>query len=147
MKPEAVVSRVDHFASSEASGGAVREVVDTDEFPDEGADGFRVRSDLQPFVERAAFVGLEVAPGDVAEGRRIDEARHGVAQSGEHGPQPRVEKQGRLVANEEVVELHVEFRDVEGEAEKVGSDFVDGDHGWTRNRSGRVRKTARPKQA
>jgi hypothetical protein len=84
---------------------------------------------LQPVVERAAFVGLEVAPGDVPQLRGIDERGDGVSQGREHRLEPRVKEQRFLVAHEEVIELHVEFRDVNGEPENVGGDFVDGGHG------------------
>jgi hypothetical protein len=40
-----------------------------------------------------------------------------------------MEEQRLLVAHEEVIELHVELRDVHGKPEQVGSDLIDGSHG------------------
>ena len=63
------------------------------------------------------------------EHRRIEDFTHGLTQDGEHRPESRVKQQRLLIAHEEVIELHVEIRHVDGEAEYVRGDFVDGGHG------------------
>jgi hypothetical protein len=64
----------------------------------------------------------------VAELRGVNQRGHGVAQDWEHSFEPRVEEQRFLVAHEEMIELHVKVRDVNGEPEQVGGDFIDGGH-------------------
>src|SRR5215831_9956007 len=47
------------------------EIIHTHQLTDERADRLGFRGKLQPIVERAAFVGLKVTPGNIAEFRRI----------------------------------------------------------------------------
>src|SRR5262249_14445503 len=72
---------------------------------DESANRLGLGRKLKPIIERADFVGLEVAPGDVTEFRRIDDLCDRFAQRRKHALQTGVEKERFLVANEEVVEL------------------------------------------
>jgi hypothetical protein len=80
-------------------------------------------------VERSALVGFKVTPRDVPEFRGINQFGHGFAQVGKHALESGVEEQRLLVAHEEMIELHVKVRNVNGESEKIGSDFIDGSHG------------------
>lgn len=109
--------------------GADGEVIHAHQLALQGADGPGLRCELQPVVERAAFVRFKVAPGDMAEFRGLDQRGHGCPQGRKHRFQPRVKPQRFLVAHEKMIELHVKVRDVNGEPERVGGDFVDGGHG------------------
>ena len=110
----------------------MEKVIHAHEFADERADGLGLGREFQPVVERADLVGFKVAPGDVPECGGINQRGDRFPQGREHPLEPRVKQQRLLVAHEEVVELHVELRDVNGEPEQVGGDFVDGGHGITR---------------
>jgi len=70
-----------------------------------------------------------VAPADVTQVGRVDQRGDGVAQRPERPAVPRVEQQRPLVADEEVVELHVQRRLVQADPEHVRRDLVDGGHG------------------
>jgi hypothetical protein len=51
---------------------------------DERADGLGLGRNLKPIIERADFVGLEVAPSDLTELGRVDNLRDRLAQRREH---------------------------------------------------------------
>jgi len=85
--------------------------------------GLRPGRDREPVVEGAAFVHLEVAPADPPDRRRIQNTRNGVAHIREHTAHPGVEEERLLVANQEVIELQVNLRDVDRDAEQVGGQF------------------------
>jgi hypothetical protein len=40
-----------------------------------------------------------------------------------------MKKQRLFITHQEVVELHVELRDVDRKSKHIGSDFIDGSHG------------------
>jgi hypothetical protein len=69
-----------------------------------------------------------VAPGDVPDFDGIDQLADGFPQRWEHTLEPCVKKQWFLVTHEKMIELHVKVRDVDGEPEQVGGDFIDGGH-------------------
>lgn len=73
-------------------------------------------------------VGFKVAPREMSEFRRIDQGGDAFPQGGKHSLEPRVKEQGFLVAHQEMIELHVNLRDVNREPEKVGGDLMDGGH-------------------
>ncbi len=66
-----------------------------------------------------------MAEADMADGRRIDQRRDGLLQLGERGAKPRMEQQGLVVANEEMVEGEIEPRREDDDAEDVGGDLVE----------------------
>jgi hypothetical protein len=84
-----------------------------------------LRRQLQPVVEGAALVGLKVTPGDVPQLGRVDQLADRLAHGGKHGLQAGMKEKRLLVAHEEMIELHVDVRDVHGQPKKVGRDFVD----------------------
>ena len=129
MEPKAVFARAQDILSRHAARGADGEIIHAHELADEGADRLGLGRQLQPLVERADFVGFKVTPGDVAEFRRINQRGHGFPQRREHPLESRVKEQRLLVANEEMVELHVELRDIDGEPKQVRGNFIDGSHG------------------
>ena len=69
-----------------------------------------------------------MAEADMADGRRIDQRRDGLLQLGERGAKPRMEQQGLVVANEEMVEGEIEPRREDADAEDVGGDLVNSSH-------------------
>ncbi len=129
MEPVAILARGQDIVGRHAARGADGEIVHAHELADERADGLGLGRELQPVVERADFVGFKVAPGDVPELRGINQRGDGFPQGREHPLEPRVKEQRFLVAHEEMIELHVEVRDVNGEPEQVGGDFIDVHHG------------------
>lgn len=129
MKPVTILTRGEDIVSRHTTRRADGEVVHGDELADERADGLGLRREFQPVIERANFVGFKVAPGDVSEFRGINQRRDGFPQSREHPLESSVKEQRFLVAHEEVIELHIKVRDVDGKTEKVGGNFVDGGHG------------------
>jgi hypothetical protein len=60
------------------------EIIHAHELADESANWLGLGRKLKPIIERADFVGLEVAPGDVTELRRVDDLRDRLAQRREH---------------------------------------------------------------
>ena len=60
------------------------EVIHAHKLADESANGLGLGRKLKPIIEPADFVGLEVAPGDVPELRRVDDLRDRLAQRREH---------------------------------------------------------------
>ena len=89
----------------------------------------RLRRDREPFVHRAALVGLEMAEGDPAQALGRDDAADGVAVERKHLAQAGVEHQRLVAEHEELVEGEAGGRgDVRHEGREpvdaVG-DFVD----------------------
>src|SRR5688572_3752273 len=82
----------------------------------------------EPFVERAAFVHLEVAPANPPERSRIDDPCNGVAYIRKHSPHARVKEQRLIVLDEKMVELQVELGNVNRNPENVWGDLVDVGH-------------------
>jgi hypothetical protein len=72
---------VDDFSIRPARGMTPDDVLDTGKY----ADGLGLGRQLQPLVERAAFVGLKVTPSDLPNLGRINQLADGLAQSGKHG--------------------------------------------------------------
>jgi hypothetical protein len=79
---------------------------------------------------RPHLIGLEVAPGHVAQAGRIDQGGHSVPELGEHHPEAGVKQQRLLIPHQKVVELQVQLRHMDREPEQIGSDLGDGGHGW-----------------
>ena len=71
---------------------------------------------------------FKVTPGDMPEFRGINQRGDGFPQGREHPLEPCVKQQRLLVAHEEMIELYVKGRDVDGEPEKVRRDFMDAGH-------------------
>ena len=122
------LARYEHLVALQHARLAVGEIVDVDERTDEAAKRRRRGREREPLVQRAAFVGFEMAEADMADGRGIDQARHGLAQLGEHGAKPRMEQQGLVIADEEVVEAEPQSRCVDADAEHVRRDLGDLGH-------------------
>src|SRR5262245_64766816 len=71
MEAKAVFARDKDVVRRHAARGPDGEIVHTHELADERANGLGLRRDLQPFVERTAFVGFKMAPRDVPKLRGI----------------------------------------------------------------------------
>src|SRR5205085_46109 len=76
---EAVTAGRERLLVGERPRRARREVVHARERADEAAERRRRRRERQPFVQRPALVGLEVAEPDPTDRRRVDERRDRVA--------------------------------------------------------------------
>jgi hypothetical protein len=122
---EPVPSSPEDLVRLEPARRAIREVGDVNHRADLSAHGRGVRGCRQPFVERAAFINLEVAPTDPAEAGGIDQFGDRLAHCRKHPAHARVKQQRLLVFHEEVVELKVEGRHVQTDSIQVGCDFVD----------------------
>jgi hypothetical protein len=90
----------------------------------------------QPFVERAAFVGFDVAEGDPAQPPQVEEARHGLETGGKQRALAAVEEQRLPRVDQELVEGETTrtYRGQEGgETVDAFGDLVDfGLHGYLR---------------
>ena len=70
IEPVAILAGSEDVFGRHAARRADGEVIHADELANESADGLGLGRNLKPIIERADFVGLEVAPGDVTELRR-----------------------------------------------------------------------------
>jgi hypothetical protein len=123
--PEPMTAGLDHLARCQAARRAVAEVFEIHRGAQLAAGRLCIRRNREPLVERSALVHLEVAPADPPQRRGIDHASHRVPHFRKHLPHARVKQERFRVADEEVVELQVELRNVDGNAKQVLGDFVD----------------------
>jgi hypothetical protein len=124
IEPVAILAGSQDVFRRHAACRADGEIIHTHELADQSANGLGLGRNLKPIVERADFVGLEVAPGDVTELCRVDDLRDSLVQRREHALKAGVEKERFLVTHEEVVELHVKVRNVNGQPKQVRGNFV-----------------------
>ena len=103
-------------------GGAVGEVVERHHAAGLAVRGRRLRRDRQPFVHRAAFVGLEMAEGDPAQALGRNDAAKRVAVERKHLAQAGVEHQRLVAEDEELVEGEAGGR---GDVRHVGREPID----------------------
>src|SRR5215510_16554674 len=125
---EAMVAGVDHLVGCKATGRASGKILEVHEDTDLAAGRLRPRGDRQPIVEGSTFIHLEMAPTDPANRRRIKDTRNGVPYIREHTAHSGMEEERLLVPDQEVIELEVNLRNVDGDAEQVGGNFVDARH-------------------
>ena len=92
IEPVAILARAQDIVGRHAARGADGEIIHAHELADERADRLGLGRELQPVVERAAFVGFKVTPGDVPEFRGIDQRGDGFPQRREHAPSTPREK-------------------------------------------------------
>ena len=89
----------------------------------------RARRRREPFVHRAAFVGLDVTEADPAQLFDRDEPADRFGQGREHGAQPAMEQHRLGGADEEMIEGEAGRRgdvgDVHGQPIDAGGNFVD----------------------
>jgi hypothetical protein len=104
---KAVLSRGKGRAVSEAARVTANEVVQVHHGANLAADYIGVGSRGQPIMERAAFIRLEMAEADVAQGGKVDELRDGIANFRVHSAQPGVEQQRFIVFHQKMVELEI----------------------------------------
>src|SRR6185437_6665816 len=76
----------------------------------------------------AAFVGLKVTEGDVAQLALRDEACHRFPHLGKHAAQSGMHEQRFIVAHQEVVELQVCPARENRDTKHIGCDFLNGCH-------------------
>jgi len=69
-----------------------------------------------------------MTPTDPANRRRIQDTCNRIPYIREHSVHAGMEEEGLLVPNQEVIELEVNLRNVDGDAEQVGGNFVDSCH-------------------
>jgi hypothetical protein len=74
------------------------------------------------------FVALEMAEADVAYPRGVDDLRDGFLYLGKHPPEAGVKQQGLVVADEEMVELQVDLRRIDGDPKDIGCNLSDDGH-------------------
>ncbi|MCQ4345941.1 hypothetical protein NGA35_00555 [Pseudomonas stutzeri] len=118
---------------------AVGEIVDRHQRRHRAAQRYRLRGDGQPFVERAALVGLDVGQADVAQALDRQHAGHRLAHQREQPARAGVEQQRLVVEQQVLVEreaaaLHphrgVDAVDAVGDLDDVGARLRVGDgHG------------------
>ena len=95
--------------SRQYTGWPDGEIVHTDHRAHQAADRLRVRRDLQPMIQSAAFIGFEVAEANMPDLRHVDEPRDRLAQRRKHAAESRMEQQRLLVFHEKVAKLQIDF--------------------------------------
>src|SRR5215471_12413063 len=123
MESKPVFASVQHVIRRHPVCRAYREIIYRDKFANERANRLRLGREFEPVIQAAAFIGFKMTPGDVPELRGVDQRGDCLAKSGEHGFEPGMEQQRLIVADKEMIELHVEVRDVYGKAEQIRRDF------------------------
>ena len=113
----AVASRVDRLVGSQPPRRTIGKVVQVHERADLGADRLRLRRLGEPLVQRAAFVDFEVAPADPPQCGRVDDLCDRLTDRREHPAHARVKQERLLVADDEVIELQVDFGNEHGNPE------------------------------
>src|SRR5215813_5351278 len=92
IKPVAIPAGSQDVFRRHAARRADGEIIHIHELADQSANGLGLGRKLKPIIERADFVGLEVAPGDVTELCRVDDLRDRLAQRWKHALKAGVEK-------------------------------------------------------
>src|SRR5262249_50201722 len=100
------------------------EVVDVDGSTHLAANRLRARRNGEPLVQRTTLVHLEMTPADPTQRGWIDQRGDRVAHLREHAPHPGVKQERLIVLDQEMIELQVELRRINGNAEQVGCDLV-----------------------
>ena len=118
-----------HIVAGEDAGRANGEVIHADHGSYESADGLGRWGDLEPLVEAAALVGLEVAEADVAELGWVDQARDLFTQQREHTPQSGVKEERFVVADQKVAELEIDLRHKDRDPVDLRRNLRCGNHG------------------
>src|ERR1700745_664952 len=84
IEPIAILASGEYVFRRHTAGRADGKIIHAHELADKRADGLGLGRNLKPIIERADFVGLEVAPSDVTELGRVDNLRDRLAQRREH---------------------------------------------------------------
>src|SRR5206468_1541990 len=119
----AVPPRHDDLAVRERPRRPVGDVVHADDGTHDAARRLGPRREREPVVQRAAFVGFEVAEADPTDTCGIDDPRHRRAHHRERLAEPGVEEERLVVTDEELVEREVGLRDEGRDAEEVRCDL------------------------
>jgi hypothetical protein len=133
----APAAEVEHLAVGEHARRAIGVVGQVDAAGDVAVRHFGARRGLQPQVERAAFVGLEMAEADPAQALERHDRGHGRTDGGEQLAVSGVEQQRLVAEHEELVEVEPGGRgdlgDVSRDPEDAVGDLVDagGHGGWS----------------
>ena len=88
------------------------EVIDIDSRPDNAADGLSMGRQCQPFVQRAALVGFEMAEADPADARGLHNSCHCLAHQREHLLHAGMVEECFVVNDKELIELEIILGDV-----------------------------------
>src|SRR5918992_5572708 len=98
-----------YLALGKWTGRPIGKIVHHHQRPNETAHRLRTWRDVQPFVEGATLIGLEVAEADPTQPRRIDNGRHGIEGRRKHFLQPRMHQERLFVFDEKLIELNAEL--------------------------------------
>src|SRR5574340_1520600 len=120
-EPETVPAGLQQVILREDAGRTNREVVDADQRADQAAGRLRLRCQGQPLIERAAFVGFEMAERDPSKGGWIEDACDRIPHQREHLLHTRVKEQWFLVLDQEVVEPEIEVLHIDRNRKMVRS--------------------------
>src|SRR4030095_5896499 len=109
QKPKTKFASGENLIIVHCSCRTICEVVETDICAHEAANGCGIWRNIEPLIERSAFVGLEVAKANTTKRSGIDQGRNCIAHVRENAPHSGVKKQRLFVAYEKLVELNVHF--------------------------------------
>src|SRR5580765_4554783 len=122
-KLQAITSGLEDLVIRQRARGPIGEVVDHDDGADETADRLRPGRDTQPFIQRAALVGFEVAEANPTELAVIEDGRHAFEGRWKHFLHARMHDKRLFVGDEKLIELNAELRMKGGNTKNVGGDF------------------------
>jgi hypothetical protein len=132
----APAAEIEHLAVGERARRAVGEVVDRNHARGRAVHDLRARRHAEPFVHRAAFIGLDVTEADPAQRLDRDEPADRFRQGREHGAQAAMKQHRLFGADQKMIEGETDRRRDVGHVHRqpidAGGDLVDsGLHGWS----------------
>src|SRR5262245_14214274 len=126
---ETVSTSAERFTIRHSARRTLGEIVDANECADHAAYRLRVRSNLNPFIQRATLVRLEMTKTDPADLRRIYYRGHCLAYRGKQRLHSRVEQKRLFVFYEKLIELKIDLWEVSANSVDVGGYLSNRGHG------------------
>src|SRR5512135_302311 len=109
VEAEPILPGVEYVLFQNPTRRPGREIGNVDECRHDGAKRLCKRGHLEPLVQGAALVRLEMTESDPPDRRGVNDPRHAVMYEREHALHPGMEEQRLLVLDEEMVELKFEL--------------------------------------
>src|SRR5262245_21713591 len=123
-KAEEVFPCGERFALCETAGWPDGEIIYANQGSYHAAGSLGPWGDLQPMVQGSAFVRLKMAETDPSNLRWIHQALDSLSHLRKHGLVSGMKQQRFVIPDEEVIELQIECRRKNGDAEYLGGDLI-----------------------
>src|ERR1051325_1042259 len=104
-KAEAVLSCAQHFSICHRPRRALGKIIDAHHSSDQTTDRLRFQSYLEPVIECATLVRLEMAEPDPPYQRGLDHPCYFLTHQREHASHARVKQQRLVIPHEKLIEL------------------------------------------